>query len=66
MVMIIHKCILRDINKCLIKQRGKGRGRKGEHCVKEIPPRFLKSLKTSTHSESLNRECAMFPNILNA
>lgn len=29
MVMIIHKCILRDINKRLIKQRGEEMGKKG-------------------------------------
>lgn len=62
--MIIHKCVQRDINKCLVKERGQEWQREGECCVKvrEISSRLLRSLKANTHSESLsrNRVCDVF------
>lgn len=45
MVMIIHKCVLRDINKYLVKQGGE---MVGLNKVNEISSRIL-------NSESLNR-----------
>lgn len=62
--MIIHKCVQRDINKCLVKQRGQEWQTEGECCVKvkEISLRLLGYLKANTHSESLsrNRVCDVF------
>lgn len=61
MVMIMHKCVLKDINKCLVKQSGERMWEKENavlNKVKEISSRFLKSLKANIHSESLNRNKA--------
>lgn len=52
MVMIIHKCVLGDINKYLVKQSGGWMGKRAESTVlnkvKEIASRLL-------NSESLKR-----------